>query len=284
MKKHNILQVIFLSELTLVGCEKNMDVQPGIRLKTLEVLNDSSGEVYHKYNFYYDSISGNLLKMIRDGVDSVIVLKINSSTVKLSFFYNSSGDFMDAYVNLDDNQFVYSVNRYSIDDPATRYYSFILKNGGIADSIIEPEMLYPTGFGAYRESFIDYNIQMSNSNYTSNDVFYKRIYLNGITPPDSGTTHYLYSYTGYENNGLVPLQRIYGIEIFSGWYLDEIDPIYLLNICGYNAYKPNKYLIDRIQNDKGREIVFAYTFDAHGNATELHDVTGRKIYKMTYYY
>jgi hypothetical protein len=276
---------ILLSISLIISCSKT-NVNPSIlngKLKSIEVVNDSTGVVYHHYMFLYDSISGEFRIMIRDNTDSVSISKISTSIIKMNFSYPGPGANFEAFAYLNSNGLVESINAsYPFDDPTTRFYSFRL-NGTNIDSIIEPDIIYPAGWGAYRKSFYNFDIVYNGNNYTNSKVFYKRIYLNGLTPPDSGITSFIFSYTPYLNNGMVPFQTPYGFEFESEWFLDQIDPVFLLNIAGFRAFKPNKNLIDKVELSSGGQKRFNYKIDNNNKVIELQNNTDVFTYKMTYF-
>lgn len=293
--KYTIL-ILFIVALT-IGCIKENKLPSSIlsgKVKSIKLLNYRPSDTFvDTYVFYYDSISGHLLKAIHNydytdsnitsvvsNVDSVIISKINDSTIQLNYFDKTVYPFeYSYYAYLNGAGYVYAITlEYPFKyNPENMYLYFIYDSNNDLDTLYEPigrEPSYP-GFPTVYSRAWDFNYDGNNylqsTTYTSYDPIQP---LSGIPQ-----TFFDYTFTVYPNTGNVPMQRIFGHGF--NWVEAILDPMYLLNIDGYEYYKPNKNLINTFSN--GTYINnFSYTFDANKRIIGM-SFNSYENYELNYY-
>ena len=260
--------------------QKNVYVSPlDGKLKTLLLYNDSTHTLMHEYHFYYDSISKALTHIVRDHYDSVIISKINSQTIKLSYRYIDSSPIViiiqqaEVYAHINSNNYINSIGTYFPEntDPGMYLYRFVFKTDHTIDSVLESGLLQ-NGWVSNKQ----FDIAWDGRNYSRLKTF-SQIY----TPPSQmDTVEKDISLVYATCSSAVPLPEQNFINMVSPgtWSIDVIDPLYVLNVAGYHAYKPNRNLI---QSGTGEEYTFE--FDGQSRVNYMHKLVGKETYAITYY-
>ena len=251
------------------------------KLRTITIVNDSTYRVEAEYKFYYDSVSGELIKMKRDKDDSVELYKINGKTIKLAYHYLDSlsgihSDF-DLYAYINDQNYISSISYAYPEntDPDLNLYRFVFKPDNTIDTIIEPFVPTPD-YIFYNK---DFDIVSDARNYVQLKIFTNIHHTTGFPITDTTTRVIDFVYATCSSTVPMPEQSIFSMISFSGWYLDAMDPVYILNIAGFQAYKPNRNMIDSVMGCK-----YTYAFNTNQQVTEIRrSCRPKDLYQMTYY-
>lgn len=276
-----ILLIIFIA-----GCEQEevATKQSSLDGKIKRIYEkDSALNVIYQFDFYYDSINSNLNKMVRyrpytNETDSVIISQTNSSVLKLGYYFQF-GLPIEIYAYTNSKGYVHMI---SYECPAVMDSDRILYNFNYIDSELESfsEPIYSLMPVYSKIETKDYNIGISNKNYTS--LFVKREFTYAIIEDTFSDIDTLtFTYTSHLNDDMIPLQRVHGNV--TTWGIEGIiDPVYLLILAGKKCYNPNLNLIDKYYYNTN-ESQFSYVFNEKDQVERFSISNRRVIYDVDYY-
>ncbi|MDB5227158.1 MAG: hypothetical protein JWN78_1351 [Bacteroidota bacterium] len=239
------------------------------KIKSLNVVNvnDTVPTPYVFYSFYYDSITGNVNKILKNSVNFVIVTYGNNSEITIRNLETND----TLIIHVQGNQ-ITSINKKGAvgEEP---YYRFHF-TGNYIDSIISPDA-YPNAYNVMSYGFI-----FDGNNYTRSIVAYDV----AVFIPGHYTDTGMYTYTAMLNTPQIPTQIIH-TNVSTIWLSYQIiDPLYILGLSGYTVYPPNKNLISSINTTP-----FTYTTDAQNRVIQMkigppsYSPLTYLLYTFTYY-
>jgi hypothetical protein len=256
------------------------------KLKSIQIYKSTTMLLIDEYNFYYDSVPGRIGKMThtRNGsshIDSVKISRVNDHVIALACYYYSElyyYPFFYLYAYENSNNYITAIS-YGFPD-TNDPYKFTFSPNGQINNIRLPDVTLPPIFNNSKEEYN--NIQWDGNNYIGVAEMWEVEYGDPLPHTESGIDTVRFTYSSFLNNGFVPDQQLY---YFGRWSYDgTVDPVYLLNIFGYYAYKPNKNLLDKkISLGSGYEMQYYYTFNDEGQIIEYTNTDRLTLYKLSYY-
>lgn len=239
------------------------------KIKSLNVVNvnDTIPTPYVFYSFYYDSITGNVNKILKNSANFVIVIYRNNSEITIRNLETND----TLLIQVQGNQITSFNKKGAVGGEP--YYRFHFSNNYI-DSIISPDA-YPNAYNVMSYGFI-----FDGNNYTRSIVAYD---VAGFTPGHYTDTA-IYTFTTKLNAPQIPTQIIH-TNVSTIWLSYQIiDPLYILGLSGYTVYKPNRNLISSINTTP-----FTYTIDSQNRVIQMkigpssYSPLTYLLYTITYY-